>query len=135
MAEIELSKDLTDLSEGDLKGFFVGWPTKPSADAHLRQIKGSTLAILAREAGSRRVIGFITALTDGVLFGYISALEVLPGYQGRGIGKELVDAVLAELKQVYAIDLVCDPDAQPFYAKSGLIPYHSMVARRREKIV
>jgi hypothetical protein len=43
--------------------------------------------------------------------------------------------VLAELKQLYAIDLVCDPEVQPFYAKSGLIPYHSMVARRREKIV
>ncbi len=43
--------------------------------------------------------------------------------------------MLEQLKHVYAIDLVCDPDVRPFYAKTGLIPYHSMIARRRENIV
>jgi ribosomal protein S18 acetylase RimI-like enzyme len=132
---IELTTDLSNISEQDLDGFFVGWPNKPTPKAHLQQLQGSSRAIIARETGTARIIGVITALTDDVLFGYISSLEVLPEYQGQGIGKDLVSAMLEQLKHVYAIDLVCDPDVQPFYAKTGLIPYHSMIARRRENIV
>lgn len=135
MSHIELISDLSNISEQDLEGFFVGWPNKPTLRAHLQQLQGSSRAIIAREAGTARIVGVITALTDDVLFAYISSLEVLPEYQGRGIGQDLVNAMFEQLKHVYAIDLVCDPDVQPFYAKTGLIPYHSMIARRRENIV
>ena len=134
MEGIALSTDLTGLEEHHLQGFFVGWPTPPSAKAHLQQLNNSTIAILAREQGTENVVGFITVLTDGTLFAYISALEVLPNYQGAGIGKALVEAALYLVSNIYAIDLVCDPDVQPFYKKFGLTPYHSMVARRRENI-
>ena len=135
MPHIERISDLSNISEQDLEGFFGGWPNKPTLRAHLQQLQGSSRAIIAREAGTARIVGVITALTDDVLFAYISSLEVLPEYQGRGIGQDLVNAMFEQLKHVYAIDLVCDPDVQPFYAKTGLIPYHSMISRRRENIV
>ena len=71
MSNIELTTDLSNISEGDLEGFFVGWPKKPTPTAHLQQLRKSDRVIVAREIGSTRIIGLITALTDEVLFGYI----------------------------------------------------------------
>ena len=134
MEGFSLSSQLDDVVDEDLSGFFVGWPNPPSSAARLTQLQNSSIAIIARENASRKIVGFVTVLTDQVLFAYVSALEVLPEFQGRGIGKALVEAALERTKDVYAIDLVCDPEVQPFYEKCGLIPYHSMIARRREAI-
>ena len=60
-------------------------------------------------------------------------LEVLPAYQGRGIGSELVRRMLARLDDLYMVDLVCDPELQPFYARLGLRPAAAMVLRRYER--
>ena len=39
--------------------------------------------MLARDDAGR-VVGFVTAISDGVLSAYIPLLEVLPEYQGAG---------------------------------------------------
>ena len=66
---------------GDLQGFFVGWPNRPSPKTHLEILEGSDLCVLALSA-SGRVVGFISAITDGVPCAYIPYLEVLPEWQG-----------------------------------------------------
>ena len=43
-------------------------------------------------------------------------------------------ALRAELEHLYAIDLVCDPDVQPFYERCGLRPCSAMIVRRRERL-
>ncbi len=134
MDGITLTSDLSDIKPHQLEGFFVGWPKPPSTEAHLKMLTNSSFALLAVEESTKRIAGFLSALTDGVLFGYISAVEVLPEFQGRGIGKALVEHTLTHFQDLYAIDLVCDPDVQPFYEKCGLIPYQSMIARRRDRI-
>jgi ribosomal protein S18 acetylase RimI-like enzyme len=73
------------IREGQLSGFFVGWPNPPSPTTHLRLLKGSDQVVLAVDDESGQVVGFITALSDGVLSAQISFLEVLPAWQGRGI--------------------------------------------------
>ena len=67
-----------------------------------------------------------------MLFSYISSLEVLHEYQRRGIGRSLVERLLQEMPKVYAVDLICDPEVQPFYEKCGFTPYTGMLIRRRE---
>lgn len=109
-----------------LKGFFVGWPKPPSAAAHLKILHGSSHVVLAVETESSRVIGFVNAVSDRVLSAYIPLLEVLPEFQGRGIGRELVTRLMAELEGLYMIDLVCNEDLIPFYEKFGLVSSHSM---------
>jgi predicted N-acetyltransferase YhbS len=79
------------------------------------------------------VIGFITAISDGISCAYIPHLEVLPAYQGQGIGSELVQRMLAKLRQLYMIDLVCDPELQPFYARLGFQPWTAMVLRNHDR--
>lgn len=68
------------------------------------------------------VVGFITALTDGVLAAHIPLLEVLPGYRRQGIGRELVRRLLEQLGDIYMIDVIRDPDLIPFYEALGLRP-------------
>lgn len=71
----------------------------------------------------------MTAITDGILTAYVPLLEVLPDYQGMGIGSELARRMLARWAHLYAIDLLCDPDLQPFYARLGMRPASGMLLR------
>ena len=117
-----------------LSGFFVGWPKPPSTETHLKLLRGSSYVVLAIETESGRVVGFINAVSDRVLSAYIPLLEVLPEFQGCGIGGELVKRLMAELDGLYMIDLVCNEDMIPFYEKFGLVaastmPVVSMIRR------
>lgn len=114
---IEYQSNLNGISAAQLEGFFVGWPNLPSIDMHLRILEGSAFVVLALEGG--RVIGFVSAISDGVLSAYISLLEVLPDYQGRGVGRELMTHMKALLEGLYMIDVLCDDDVLPFYEKLG----------------
>ena len=85
------------------------------------------------EEESGRIAGFITAISDGVLSAYIPHLEVLPSYQGQGIGTELVRRMLEKLSGLYMIDLLCDPEVQPFYARCGMKPATGMMIRNYDR--
>ena len=78
-------------------------------------------------------MGFVTAISDGVLSAYMPLLEVLPDYQGRGIGRELVERMLTLLSGHYMIDLVCDKDMQSFYARFGMKPFIAMAIRNYDR--
>ncbi|MCM3122806.1 GNAT family N-acetyltransferase [Mesobacillus sp. AQ2] len=115
-----------------LEGFFVGWPTPPSPETHFKLLKNSSKVILAFDKESERVVGFITAISDGVLSAYIPFLEVLPEFKNRGIGKELVNRMMTELHDIYMIDLCCDDDLVPYYEKLGMIKANGMLLRNYE---
>ena len=68
-----------------LRGFFAGWPNPPSPGMHLKLLTNSYKVVLAIDDKTDNVVGFITAISDGVLSAYIPLLEVLPAYQGQGI--------------------------------------------------
>ena len=116
---------------GDLQGFFVGWPNRPSPKTHLEILEGSDLCVLALSA-SGRVVGFISAITDGVSCAYIPYLEVLPEWQGKGIGTELMRRMMTKLGAIYAIDLICDKDVRGFYKKFGFRAGQAMMIRNYE---
>lgn len=116
----------------DLHGFFVGWPQPPSPETHLAVLASSDHLVLAIDEPTGDVVGFITAISDGVLSAYISFLEVLPDYQRQGIGSELMRRLLRQLRVLYAIDLLCDPGLQSFYARLGMTPATGMTIRRHE---
>lgn len=117
------------ISPNQLYGFFVGWPSSPDAETHLRLLQQSGAVVLAIEEATGQVIGFITAITDGVLSAYIPLLEVLPDWQGQGIGQELVRRMLNHLRDLYMIDLLCDEDVQPFYERLGFMRSQGMIIR------
>lgn len=110
-------------------GFFVGWPNPPSSETHLQLLEGSYRVVLAVEEETRQVVGFIHAVSDGVLSAYIPLLEVLPSYQGQGIGKKLVESLLDQLKHLYMIDLLCDEHLQGYYERMGMTKAQGMMVR------
>jgi len=115
---IEYTTSLDGIDARDLEGFFVGWPSPPSSARHLEILRASSHAVVAVDGS--RVVGFVTAISDGVLSAYIPLLEVLPEYQGRGIGTELVRRLLNDLPDLYMVDVICDENVVPFYERLGL---------------
>jgi len=109
-------------------GFFVGWPVNPSPQRHLELLRGSYAVELALDAG--RVIGFATAISDGVISAYIPLLEVLPEYQGQGIGTELMGRLVAQLEGLYMIDLSCDARLEGLYEGLGFQPLDRAMGQR-----
>jgi ribosomal protein S18 acetylase RimI-like enzyme len=117
----------------DLERFFVGWPSPPSPERRLDLLRGSDVVSLAFDGSS--LVGFATAISDGVLASYISFLEVLPSHQGHGIGSALVQRILDQLEELYIVDVVCDAPLEPFYERLGFLRLdRGMGLRRRDKI-
>lgn len=117
---ITYTTDITQVNEDMLHGFFVDWPNPPSRNAHMGIFKGSYLVWLAVDTEANKVAGFINAISDGVLSAYIPLLEVLPEYQGQGIGGQLVTRMLTSLNNLYMVDLLCDGHLQKYYARFGM---------------
>jgi ribosomal protein S18 acetylase RimI-like enzyme len=129
---ISYTNSLANITADHLRGgFFIGWPHPPSPETHLRLLQGSAYVVLALDG--ENVVGYITAITDGVLAAYIPHLEVLPAYKGQGIGTELMRQMFDQLQHIYMIDLICDADVQPFYDRLGMTRYTGMIKRNYDR--
>lgn len=120
---------LDGISTEMLTGFFVGWPKPPSSETHLRLLQQSYRVVLAVDDQNNHVVGFINAISEGVLSAYIPLLEVLPEYQRQGIGDELAQRMLKLLDNLYMIDLTCDRRLQKFYERFGMRSSTGMMIR------
>jgi ribosomal protein S18 acetylase RimI-like enzyme len=120
---------LDGISSNMLEGFFVDWPNSPNPQTHLKLLQNSSKVVIALDDHTNQVVGFITAISDGILSAYIPFLEVLPEYKNNGIGKELVKQMLKELEDIYMVDLCCDDDLVPYYEEFGMIKSNGMLVR------
>lgn len=121
------SSNLKNLEIGE--GFFKDWPNPPNQEKHKRILEKSYKSLIAVDEKSNKIIGFINAVSDGILSAYIPLLEVLPEYQKQSIGSELVRRMLEELNDFYMVDLCCDEGLQSFYKKLGMIKSQGMICR------
>jgi len=126
---IRYTDELHTITPAHLEGFFAGWPTPPSPQTHLKLLQGSSKRVVAIDSVSGSVVGFVTAITDGALAAYIPLLEVLPSFQGQGIGSKLIEEILAQLKGYYMIDVICDEELTDFYKRFNLAPARGMILR------
>ena len=125
------TNDVSILDNVDLNGFFVGWPNPPSTAVFKEMLKQSYKVHLAYE--NEKLVGLVNSISDGVLSAYIPLLEVLPEYQGRGIGQELVKRIQQELNHLYMVDLLCDEDLIPFYEKLGMMRASGALLRNYDR--
>ena len=129
--QVNYSESLDGVTAAHLTGFFEGWLSPPTSEEHLVLLHQSSHRVLAR-SDSGRIVGFITAISDGVLSAYIPLLEVLPDFRGQGVGTHLVDRMLRQVSHLYMVDLVCDPELVPFYRRFGLQPLSAMGSRKSQ---
>ena len=75
-----------------------------------------TINITARNNGL--LVGCVRILTDGVYFGTITEILVLPEYQKQGIGTKLMN--LVQETTPTKLYFGAQPSAVPFYEKLGI---------------
>ncbi len=112
-----------------LTGFFTQWRNPRPPEGHLAILRGSDYVALALDEDSGQVVGFVTALTDGIQAAFIPLLEVLPDYQHQGVGSVLMNKVIEKFAHLPALDLTCNPALQTFYARFGMQPSVGAIRR------
>lgn len=67
------------------------------------------------------LIGYVDCISNGVTDAYIQDLMVKPGYQGKGIGSELMNKMIEYLKEshIYMISVIFDESLKSFYERFG----------------
>lgn len=119
---IEISADARRLDRGVIHGYLAGesyWAKGRTRERQDRAIDGSRCVVGAYTADGAQV-GFARAVSDGATFAYLADVFVLPSHQGRGIGKQLVAALLdlPELQGLRRMVLATD-DAHTLYERFG----------------
>lgn len=68
-----------------------------------------------------KLIGYVDSVSNGVTDAYIQDLIVHPDYQGKGIGTELMNRMIATLKErnIYMISVVFEEKLKSFYNRFG----------------
>ena len=130
---ITYTDSIEGITSDMLRGFFEGWRRTVTPTEHLRILDNSHAFQCAVDEETGSVVGFITAVSDGILCAYLPLLEVLPAYRGQGIGTELVRRMFEKLDDIYMIDLMCDKELVRFYERFGFMSTRGMIIRNTSK--
>jgi ribosomal protein S18 acetylase RimI-like enzyme len=133
MTDIKYINTTESIEHSQLDGFFVDWPTHPSTERLLEILQASHGVELAIDSKTNHVVGFINIVSDGIFSGYIPLLEVLPEYQGKGIGNELTNKIISRYQHLYMLDVCCDESIEQFYASKNFAKVSGMVRRNYDR--
>ena len=98
----------------------VGWINYLEKSDILERAYARSLCVLAAY-DEDQLIGIIRAVGDGVTIVFIQDIIVLPEYQRRGIGTQLLQSVIEKYEHVYQMELLTDntEKAKAFYRSAG----------------
>ena len=113
-----------DLIELDQLLQTVGWSRRP-----IRRVKRAlqfsilVVGLWCHDKKFPRLVGFARCTGDGVIEATIWDVAVNPVYQGLGLGKELMNYILKELKKIgiSKVTLFADAEVVSFYKKQGWV--------------
>ncbi|WP_286238765.1 GNAT family N-acetyltransferase [Neptuniibacter halophilus] len=97
-----------------------GWSSAEKPEKLLPALRGSDRLVTARESG--RLIGIGNAISDGHLVVYYPHMLVHPDFQGRGIGRQMMQQLLQCYEGFHQQMLTADGDAVAFYQRMGFSP-------------
>ncbi|MDR3304783.1 MAG: GNAT family N-acetyltransferase, partial [Clostridiales Family XIII bacterium] len=83
---------------------------------HKKAFENSYTAVFLYDGET--LIGLGRAISDGAYEAAIYDIAVAPDYQGRGLGRTILETLLADLKGFNAI-LFAAPGKVPFYGRLG----------------
>ena len=95
----------------------VQWSAARKPDRLMRALKRSHSVVTAWVNGS--LVGLGNALSDGSLVVYYPHMLVLPEFQGRGIGREVMKRLMKRYRGFRQHILIAEAEAISFYRKCG----------------
>ncbi|MBU5591675.1 GNAT family N-acetyltransferase [Clostridium sp. MSJ-4] len=106
-------KELLDLYDA------LGWNSLNLTADELRQMcMDSWYSVYAFK--ENKLVGMGRIISDGVITGVICGVCVLPDYQSRGIGKEIISRLVQYCEERRVIpQLLCVEKLEPYYEKMG----------------
>src|SRR5436305_14463171 len=104
-------RQLLDLFDGEW------WSRGRSWDDVQAMLASTHVIVGAVDTEHDQLVGFARALTDGVFIAVLLDVIVARDRRGQRVGRMVVNAVLDRLKGVNSVELVCQPELEPFYAQ------------------
>jgi ribosomal protein S18 acetylase RimI-like enzyme len=101
----------------------IGWTGKLHQIE--KAIEKGLYNIIAKDEG--RIIGMGRLVGDGIMYWYMQDVIILPQYQGKGIGKQMVERMLQYIQQnsmsgtTATVGLMAAQGKEPFYEKWDFI--------------
>jgi GNAT superfamily N-acetyltransferase len=95
-------------------------------DRLLKALSNSDTVVTAWDEGL--LIGLGNAITDGHLVVYYPHLVVLPTYQRRGVGSQIVKILFKKYASMHQHSIIADGNAVGFYEKCGFKKPNKCVA-------
>lgn len=99
----------------------VGWSAAFDWETVPASLQGSLAGVVAVQDGD--VVGMGRLVGDGAMYFYVQDLVVLPEFQGAGIGKAIVAALLGQVAAMAPatafVGLFATDAAMPLYERAG----------------
>lgn len=107
----------------------TGFPVTLTADVVRAKFHGSQAVSFVVDGP--RLVGLGRAISDGVTSSALYDVVVLPEYQGRGVGRLIMDDLLAQLPK-NSVMLVSVPGKEGFYRKHGFRRLNTAMMRKAD---
>ena len=108
-----------DLNANDILQLYQAnkWSAAEKPELLLKGLLNSHSLVTAWD--STTLVGLGNAISDGYLVVYYPHLLVLPSYQGKGVGRLIMDKMQEIYKDFHMQMLTADGNAIDFYKKNG----------------
>jgi ribosomal protein S18 acetylase RimI-like enzyme len=126
--EISLSNSIENVEWPRMKEIYhsVGW-TKHDEEKIKKVFQSSNVVAIAYDEDN--IAGFGRALSDGVFNAAIYDVVIDKDYQNKGIGQQIIESLLAQLKNISCVHLVSTAGNEEFYRKAGFRKMKTGMAR------
>jgi GNAT superfamily N-acetyltransferase len=112
------SDDIAAMDWNELSALYRAAPLGNKAPADLELVFGNSLfRVFAIDAG--RLVGAGRALADGRDCAYLCDVAVHPDYQGKGLGRRIIESLLGRCRSHRKIILYAVPGKEAFYERLG----------------
>jgi ribosomal protein S18 acetylase RimI-like enzyme len=120
--EIHMSRDNINLDKLNSLFVMVGFPRREKGKL-LRALEHTVSLLWIHEKKSGSIIGFARATGDSIFNAIIWDVVVDPSYQGLGLGKVMMERLIADLvkRGISNIALYAEPNVVGFYQPLGFI--------------
>lgn len=113
--------DLEGVDWDEASALYRAAPLGNKSAEHLRKVFSSSMFRCFAYDEERRLVGAGRALADGADCAYLCDIAVLPSHQGTGVGKAIVERLVAASRGHRKIILYAVPGREPFYRRFGFL--------------